>query len=123
MFCCQYKSCSRAYNSQPELDRHVTRRHQGLADTELKGFSCSHCEDKFPDQKSLKVHQAAPHGFTCHVLACTRKFETKPKLLEHLESQHGIQHVQIDEQDSGYITTQRSLDNVQIAEWALDWIK
>ena len=123
MFSCEYKNCPRAYLSQPELDRHVTRRHQGLADSELAGFTCSDCGDKLPDLKSFKVHQVQPHLFTCHVLACTRKFETKPKLLQHLEGQHGIQHVKIDEQNSGYITTQRSQDNIQIAEWALDWIK
>ena len=122
-FSCEFKKCPRAYNSQPELDRHVARRHQGLADSELKGLSCRLCGDKFPDQKSVKVHQEAPHAFTCHVLGCTSKFETKPKLVQHLESQHGIQHIQIDAQDSGYLTTQRSQDNVQIAEWALDWIK
>ena len=39
------------------------------------------------------------------------------------ESQHRIQHVRIDGQNSGYITTERSQDNIRIAEWALEWIK
>ena len=91
--------------------------------SEGKGFSCSDCGKNHQDLKSLNVHQLKPHGFTCHVFGCTRKFEAKPKLIQHLEGQHGIRHVKIDEQNSGYITTERSQDNVQISEWALDWIK
>ena len=123
LFSCVYKGCSRAYISQPELDQHITRRHYGVADSELKGFSCSNCGDKFPNQKSLRIHHLQPHGFTCHVMGCSSKFETKVRLLHHLEAQHGIQHIKIDEQNSGFITTERSQDNIQIAEWALDWIK
>ena len=120
MFSCQYPGCPRAYISQSELELHTTKRHPG---SELKGLTCSDCGENSADLKSLKVHQLQPHTFSCHVSHCTRRFETKPKLLQHLEAQHGMKHVMIDEQNSGYITTQRSRDNVQIAEWALDWIK
>ena len=123
MFCCEHPGCPRSYISQSELDRHTTKRHQGVAKPEVKGFSCSDCGKNHQDLKSLNVHQLKPHGFTCHVFGCTRKFEAKPKLIQHLEGQHGIRHVKIDEQNSGYITTERSQDNVQISEWALDWIK
>ena len=121
MFSCETAGCTRAYTSQLELELHTAKRHQ--AGSELKGLNCGRCGENSPDLKSFKVHQLQPHTFTCHVLGCTRSFETKPKLLQHLESQHRIQHVRIDGQNSGYITTERSQDNIQIAEWALEWIK
>ena len=70
-----------------------------------------------------KSHQLQPHGFACHVVDCSSKFETKPKLLQHLEDQHDIKHVKIDDKNSFQIPTERSPDNVHIAERALDWIK
>ena len=115
IFSCETKGCPRSYISQPDLARHTARCKHGVV--------CTDCGDKFPHLKTLKAHQLQPHGFTCHVLACSSKFQTKPKLVQHLQSQHGIKQVRIDEQNSGYITTERSPDNIQIAEWALDWIK
>ena len=124
VFSCDNQGCLRSYISQPELTRHTARcKHGQAADSELAGVVCTDCGDKFPDLESLESHQLQPHGFTCHVVACSSKFETKPKLLQHLEDQHNIKHVKIDDQNSGFITTQRSPDNVQIAEWALEWIK
>ena len=70
-----------------------------------------------------KSHQLQPHGFAYHVVDCSSKFETKPKLLQHLEDQHDIKHVKIDDKNSFQIPTERSPDNVHIAERALDWIK
>ena len=123
MFRCDYKGCQRSYISQSDLDLHSTKRHQAVANPEPKGFPCSDCGKNHPDLKSLEAHQLQPHSVTCHVLACSSKFETQPEFLQHLEAQHGIQHIRIDEQNSGFITTERSQDNVQIAEWALEWIK
>ena len=77
----------------------------------------------FSEMKTLKVHQLQPHTFACHVSDCPSKFETKPRLLQHLETQHGIQHMNIGGQNCVYITTEMSQDNLQMAEWAQDWIK
>ena len=114
-FRCESQGCRHAYISQAELARHITRRHPGVL--------CSDCGAKFPDLQALTDHQLQPHGFTCHVSACSSKFQTKSKLVQHLQSQHAIKEFKIDDQNSGYITTERSRDNVQIAEWALDWIR
>ena len=93
------------------------------AKSRVKRFRCGDCREIFAEMKILKDHQLQPHTFFCHVSDCPGKFETKPKLVQHLKAQHGIQHINIDGQNSGYITTERSQDNIQIAEWALDWIK
>ena len=123
MFSCEYTGCPRSYISQSDLDRHTAKRHPGVASPDLKEFSCSHCGRTHPDLESLQDHQLQPHPFTCHVLGCSSRFEAKPRLLQHLEGEHGIKHVKIDDGNSGYITSERSQDNIQISEWALEWIK
>ena len=100
-----------------------TKSQQGQGLSKLKGYSCRHCREKFPDKKSFNFHLLQPHDFPCHVSGCNSKFETKSKCVLHLEAHHSIQNIQIDDQNSCYITSERSPDNIQIAEKALEWIK
>ena len=122
---CQH--CSRAYLLKPDLLHHVLKAHDRITSEEAIGFTCKQCEERFSDLLTFKTHESAPHVHACHLLECPRSFPERRQLETHLTREHQVLHVNIDTSGEcgarGIITTQRSQANVDMADWAEQWIR
>ena len=122
---CQH--CSRAYLLKPDLLHHVLKAHDRITSEEAMGFTCKQCEERFPDLQTFKTHESVPHVHACHLLECPRSFPERRQLETHLTREHQVLHVNIDTSGEcgarGIITTQRSQANVDMADWAEQWIR
>ena len=91
------------------------------------GFTCKQCDERFPDLQTFKTHESVPHVHACHLLECPRSFPERRQLETHLTREHQVLHVNIDTSGEcgarGIITTQRSQANVDMADWAEQWIR
>ena len=116
--------CHRKYTLEVYLKQHMARAHKQKLRAQPEGFNCGMCNSVFSDLKEFRMHQAEGHGEPCHVSLCNDRFNTKQELLEHLRSRHDVVHqMNMDGGVSAYLTTVRSQENIDIAEWAEDWIQ
>ena len=54
--------------------------------SQLKGYQCDFCDNKFQNKSQLKRHKSRTHQFDCHF--CNKKFVVMLHLKNHLLSKH-----------------------------------
>ena len=117
--------CDRKYVLEPDLSWHESNRHQKeqALQEEKTGFHCTICDAKFSDLPEFRLHQAEGHSKKCHVSECNAKFGTKVELQRHVVQEHGVvDSMEMGEDVVAHLTTTRSQENIDIANWAEDWI-
>ena len=117
--------CDRKYVLEPDLSWHESNRHQKeqALKEEKTGFHCTICDAKFSDLPEFRLHQAEGHSKKCHVSECNAKFGTKVELQNHVVSEHGVvDSMEMGEDVVAHLTTTRSQENIDIANWAEEWI-
>ena len=117
--------CDRKYVLEPDLSWHESNRHQKeqTLKEEKTGFHCTTCDAKFDDLPKFRLHQAEGHSNKCHVSECNAKFGTKAELQRHVVEKHGVvDSMEMGEDVVAHLTTTRSQENIDIANWAEDWI-
>jgi len=119
------KHCHKAYILEVDLNHHVEKSHK--VQTKYKeGFTCQLCGVNVSEMETFKIHQSQGHNVPCYLDGCDRRFQHKKELLSHLKTQHNVVQIRIgddsEEEHRGYLTTERSQANIDIAEWAESWI-
>ena len=90
----------------------------------------------------FNIHQSRGHNVPCQVDNCLKIFQNKKELVAHLKSEHNIVQIRVrivfgeyffqeyfqigpdpEEEHHGYLTTERSQANIDIAECAESWIE
>jgi len=125
---CQY--CYKAYILEVDLNHHVEKHHREKSrKVQIKhreGFTCQLCGVNISQMEMFKIHQSKGHNFSCYHDGCTRRFQHKRELESHLKCVHNIVQIKIgddaEDEHRGYLTTERSQANIDIAEWAESWI-
>lgn len=124
------KHCHKAYILEVDLNHHVEKHHveksQMIQTKHKEGFTCQLCGVNIGEMEMFKIHQSQGHNAPCYLDGCDKRFQHKNELLVHLKSVHNIVQIRIgddaDEEHRGYLTTERSQANIDIAEWAESWI-
>jgi len=125
---CQF--CHKAYILEVDLNHHVEKHHTHKSHKVLnkhrKGFTCQLCGVNISEIEKFKIHQSQGHNFSCYHDGCIMRFQQKKELETHLKMKHNIVQIRIgddsEEEHRGYLTTERSQANIDIAEWAESWI-
>lgn len=80
------KSCSMAFNSAEDKDRHYTEKH-------THQFSCSICDKTFKRKNSLNTHVESVHmdiqRFPCTWVDCGKSFNRRDYLDNHMNTHTG----------------------------------
>jgi len=124
------KHCHKAYTLEVDLNHHVEKHHVEksvkVQTKHKEGFTCQLCGVNIGEMEMFKIHQSQGHNAPCYLDGCYKRFQHKTELLVHLKSVHNVVQIRIgddtDEEHRGYLTTERSQANIDIAEWAESWI-
>merc|ERR1719481_1704077 len=125
---CKY--CYKAYILEVDLNHHVEKHHSEKSHKvqmkHRKGFTCQLCGVNISQMEMFKIHQSQGHHFSCYHEGCSMRFQHKRELVSHLKNVHNIVQIKIgddtEDEHRGYLTTERSQANIDIAEWAESWI-
>eukprot|EP00092_Neocalanus_flemingeri_P007418 GFUD01008011.1.p1 GENE.GFUD01008011.1~~GFUD01008011.1.p1 ORF type:complete len:2535 (+),score=676.26 GFUD01008011.1:509-8113(+) len=119
------KHCHKAYILEVDLNHHVEKSHN-MQSRHKEGFTCNLCGENISEMEMFKIHQSQRHSVPCYLDGCEKRFQHKKDLVAHLKSKHNIVQIRIgddaDDEHRGYLTTERSQANIDIAEWAESWI-
>lgn len=110
---------------EADLNHHMTKHHKGKVRGPRDGFQCKMCEATFFDMQEFRTHKVGGHPELCRIKDCVARFNTKLELQNHLKAKHEVVSYQMEMAGglSVHLTTARSQENIDIAEWAEGWIR
>ena len=122
-YACEH--CYKAYILEVDLNHHLKKTHD-IRTKHKEGFTCKLYGENISEMEMFKIHQSKGHNVPCQVDDCLKRFQNRKELVAHLKIEHNIVQIRIgddaEEEHRGYLTTERSQANIDIAEWAESWI-